>query len=223
MYEPVALNIATVTALLLWPLVSLILFNTLSLPKAIGWTIIGGQMLLPVGAIIKLPVIPGLDKNSVPSIVALVACIFLGARVVRARQKFGIVEVLLAMYVIGPLITSLLNDDTIRIGFDKIIPGVGIYDGVSSALASAIWIIPFLLGRRHMRSFDCNAEVLRILVFAGLAYSILLLIEIRFSPQFHYWLYGYSPSQFAQSQRDGGYRPMAFMGHGLIAAFFMMT
>src|SRR5690242_14326144 len=43
------------------------------------------------------------------------------------------------------------------------------------------------------------------------------------SPQLHYQVYGYLPSSFAQEVRDGGYRPMAFMGHGLLAAFFTMS
>src|SRR5262249_44940099 len=47
--------------------------------------------------------------------------------------------------------------------------------------------------------------------------------EIRMSPQLHYLLYGYYPTAFIQAIRDGGFRPMVFMGHGLTAAFFMMT
>jgi hypothetical protein len=38
----------------------------------------------------------------------------------------------------------------------------------------------------------------------------------------HLWIYGYSPSDFIQGVRDGGYRPMAFMGHGLTTAFYLM-
>src|ERR1019366_4313843 len=60
-------------------------------------------------------------------------------------------------------------------------------------------------------------------VVAGLIYSLPMLLEIRISPQLHLWVYGYSPSDFIQEMRDGGYRPMVFMGHGLAAAFFTMT
>jgi hypothetical protein len=63
-----------------------------------------------------------------------------------------------------------------------------------------------------------------ILVVAGAAYSVLLLFEIRMSPQLHFWFYGYYPSDFIQEVREGGaFRPMVFMGHGLIACFFAMT
>src|SRR4029078_9517246 len=39
----------------------------------------------------------------------------------------------------------------------------------------------------------------------------------------HSWIYGYFPSQFAQAMREGGFRPVVFMGHGLPVAFFAMT
>ena len=62
------------------------------------------------------------------------------------------------------------------------------------------------------------------LAAAGLIYSIPLLFEIRFSPQIHYWVYGYYSSDFIQEMRqDGAFRPMVFMGHGLAACFFAMT
>ena len=60
-------------------------------------------------------------------------------------------------------------------------------------------------------------------MIAGLVYSLPMLFEVRFSPQLHYWFYGYYPSDFIQGMRDGGFRPMVFMGHGLLAAFFTMT
>jgi hypothetical protein len=50
-----------------------------------------------------------------------------------------------------------------------------------------------------------------------------MLFELRMSPQLHRWFYGYHPHEFLQQMRDGGYRPMVFTGHGLIAAFFIMT
>jgi hypothetical protein len=44
------------------------------------------------------------------------------------------------------------------------------------------------------------------------------------SPQWHRWIYGYGQSVFDQTIRWGGYRPMAFMAHGLaLARFFVAT
>jgi hypothetical protein len=64
---------------------------------------------------------------------------------------------------------------------------------------------------------------MRALVIAGLVYSLPILFETRFSPQLNSWIYGYFPSDFLQQMRDGGFRPMVFMGHGLAVAFFAMT
>ena len=50
-----------------------------------------------------------------------------------------------------------------------------------------------------------------------------MLFEIRMSPQLHFWIYGYYPTDFIQEMRDGGFRPMVFLGHGLAVAFFTMT
>ena len=59
-------------------------------------------------------------------------------------------------------------------------------------------------------------------MIAGLIYSLPMLLEIRFAPQFSYWFYGYWIELFDQQIRFGGYRPVVFMGHGLVTAFFLM-
>src|SRR5207249_9250214 len=79
------------------------------------------------------------------------------------------------------------------------------------------------LGRKFLRSEEDLQTMLQTLAVTGALYSVLLLFEIRFSPQLHFWVYGYYPSEFVQTLRDGGFRPMAFMGHGLLAAFFLMA
>jgi hypothetical protein len=50
-----------------------------------------------------------------------------------------------------------------------------------------------------------------------------MLLEIRLSPQLHTWIYGYFPHMFAQQMREGGFRPVVFLGHGLLVAFLGMT
>ena len=72
-----------------------------------------------------------------------------------------------------------------------ILPGVGAYDAGSAAIAEFIFILPFFLGRQFLRSSEDNAEILRIMVIAGLAYPLPMLFEVRMSPQLHTWIYGY--------------------------------
>jgi hypothetical protein len=62
-----------------------------------------------------------------------------------------------------------------------------------------------------------------VLIIAGLLYSLLELFEVRFSPQLHTWIYGYFPHSFEEQMRGGGFRPVVFLGHGLLVAFFTCT
>ena len=209
-------------AICLWPAVAISLFRTLPLRLATLWTILGGQLLLPVGAAIKFEMIPQFDKMSVPNLCAFIGCLILARGRKKIAASIGLTELLMAVFVIGPAITSELNGDVIIIG-DRVLPGVGIYDGISTVETSLISLMPFFLGRRYLRGAADNLAILEVIVVAGLMYSIPLLFEIRFSPQLHYWVYGYYPTDFIQQMREGGYRPMVFMGHGLLAAFFVMT
>jgi hypothetical protein len=210
-------------ALLVWPVVALYLYTRLPLGRATLWTILGGYLLLPVGTVIKIPMVPGaFEKLSIPNLAAFGCCAFYSRRFPKIFQGFGIVEILVLGIVIGPFISSALNSDPIRIG-SLLQPGVGAYDAGSAALFNFIFILPFFLGRQFLRRPEDNADILRILVIAGLAYSLPMLLEIRMSPQLHTWIYGYFPHSFLEQMRDGGFRPVVFLGHGLLVAFFTLT
>jgi hypothetical protein len=220
--SPFTPNFVAYAALLLWPLVSIYLFMTRSRSEALIWTILGGYLLLPVRTEIKFSGIPAFDKNSIPALVALVGCLLLTRRPSRSGTRFGLPEVLLAALVIGPFITSEFNSDTLVFG-PLVLPGVGHYDALSASVAQLIILVPFLLGRRYLTSFEDNRSILLILTLAGLIYTLPMLLEVRFSPQLHVWVYGFFPHSFAQQMRDGGFRPIVFLGHGLSVAFFTMT
>jgi hypothetical protein len=216
-------NLFAYAALFLWPVVSLLLFVNRPVGIALIWTILGGYLLLPVGASIKFAMIPAFDKNSIPSLAALVGCFLTARRPVSRPTHFGVAELFVAALLIGPFITSEFNGDAIQVGPDVVIPGVGHYDAVSAGIGELIMLLPFLLGRRFLRTSEDNADIFRILTVAGLAYSLPMLFEVRMSPQLHTWIYGYFPHSFGQQMRDGGFRPVVFLGHGLLVAFFGMT
>jgi hypothetical protein len=210
-------------ALLLWPVIAFWLYRTRAVSQATLWTILGAELLLPAGVFIKLVSgIPQLDKVTIPNIAAFVGCMLCARRPLRYWNGFGLAEVLLLMSLVGPFITSELNGDVLHFG-NLIVPGVGQYDAFSAVELELISLLPFVLGRQVLRSAADNADIFRVLVFAGLIYSLPMLFEIRMSPQLNNWVYGYHASAFDQATRDGGFRPMVFMGHGLGAAFFVMT
>lgn len=223
MQGAVAQNWFATLALLAWPVVALWLYHTRPVNQATLWTILGGYLLLPVGAVIKLAEgIPQLDKVSVPALAALAGCFLLTGRRLKFSNGFGLAELLLLIFLISPLVTSLLNNDPVMSG-PILMPGVGVYDGISAIVTQFLFILPFLFGRQLFRNSTDIEEILRTLVLAALLYSLPMLFEIRISPQLHYWLYGYQPSQFLQQIRLGGFRPVVFIGHGLSVAFFAMT
>lgn len=213
-------NTATILALAIWPVASVVLFLTLTFRAAVVWTVLGAQLFLPVGATIKFSMIPIFDKATIPSLCILIGYLLKGPKRT-SRARIGLTDVFLAALVLGPIATSELNGDPLVFA-DRVVAGVGLYDAISAAEFSFITLIPFFVGRWYFGDEKSMIVVLRSLVFAMAGYSVLLLFEVRFSPQLHYWLYGYYPSDFIQAIRSGEFRPMAFMGHGLTAARFVL-
>ncbi|WP_339037596.1 hypothetical protein WHZ78_07520 [Bradyrhizobium symbiodeficiens] len=215
-------NYFAYAALVLWPLVAIYLFATRPLNQALIWTILGGYLLLPVGTEIKIPGVPAFDKNSIPALIAVVGCLFIARGPARSgAARIGLPELLLAALLIGPFITSEFNSDTLVFG-PLVLPGVGHYEALSASVAQLLVLLPFLLGRRYLAGFEDHRMILGALALAGLVYTLPMLLEVRLSPQLHVWTYGYFPHSFEQQMRDGGFRPVVFLGHGLKVAFFAM-
>jgi hypothetical protein len=215
-------NLFAYVALLISPVLILYLFSRLTVPHAIIWSILGAYLLLPVGTEIKFQHIPAFTKDTIPALAVLLCCLMHTGRLPKFFHGFGFAEFLIGMLLFGPFITSELNTDPIRIG-ETFLPGVGAYDALSAAVAQLIFILPFFIGRHFLRRSDSTLNILQILAMSGLAYSVPILFEVRMSPQLNVWVYGYLPSSFAQEVRDGGFRPVVFLGHGLAVAFFAMT
>lgn len=208
-------------AILAWPVVALVLFSLRPRSEALAWTILGGLLALPIQAALKIEMVPALDKFAVVSLAAVVGCFLFPARSDGGPRLSGLLKSLLLIYILSPIITSVLNGDPIVVG-TRVLPGVGYYDGISASVSQLIAIAPLLLGYRFVsRAGDAQA-VIRVLVLAGLAYSVLMLFEIRFSPQLSRWIYGVSPS-FDIEMRYGGFRPVVFMSNGLMATMFLST
>jgi len=217
-----AANTLAYVALFSWPLISIPLFFFLRLPVALAISILGADLLLPAGFSVKFEMIPAFDKGTIASLSGAIGCCLAARRLPFSFSRFFFINLLVLGYLVSPFISSVLNGDPVYAG-ERVIPGVGLYDAGSAFVFQLIWLFPFFLGRQILRNDQDILDVFRVLIVSGLLYSILLLFEVKMSPQLHYWVYGYYPSDFIQSIRDGGFRPMAFMGHGLLASFFMMT
>lgn len=207
--------------LLAWPLVALFLYSRRPFAEATAWTVLGALLFLPSRVAIKLEMIPAIDKNSIATFSVLAGCALFMPRSKPRMVGTKIVIVLACIYVVSPVITSLLNNDLIAAG-SRIIPGVGYYDGISALLSQSIFFLPFFVGMRALVRAEDIETLLRVSVLAALIYSVPMLFEIRMAPVLSQWVYGVSSASSIE-MRYGGFRPVVFMINGLAAAFFIAT
>lgn len=205
-------------ALFGWPLVCVVLFNRLSLHKAIIWSLLGGYMLLPSNLEINAPVLPPLDKMSITALTVLVLCWVYGWRVPRPQPSYLLLLFGLVV-VVSPILTSFTNSYELHTASGSI-PGFYPLTGLKFAGRHLMLLVPMYIGFRYLSTDDARAALLTAIPTAMLVYSIPMLFEIRMSPQLHRWVYGYFPSNFAQQMRYGGFRPVVFFSHGLALALF---
>jgi len=190
--------------------------------RAILWSIVGAFLLLPKGTMVDLPMIPPLDKVTMPNMATFFVCLFVLGKRVPLLPSVGKARGLMLIYIISPFITALLNSDPVITG-PAYIKGMNSYDALSAVIRQFLFVLPFLLGLQFFKSEKALEETLMVLAVAGLWYSIPMLFEMRMSPQLHVWIYGYFPHSFLQQMRGDGFRPVVFIGHGLWVSFFAMT
>lgn len=208
--------------LALWPVVAWLLWSRLDAARALIWTLLAGYLLLPPAqAAFDLPVVPDMNKVSIPNLMALACALFLRRDTVPVFPLGTVGRVLMALYVISPFATVLTNGDPI-IGTGAYIPGMSLYDSLAVMVSQAIDLLPFILARRYLGAPEAMRAMLVAFAVSGLAYSLPILIEARMSPQLNVWVYGFHQHDFAQTIRFGGYRPMVFLPHGLWLAFFVL-
>ena len=210
------------TAIFVWPIFSIWLYKKKNIQLATLWVVVGGYMILPVGTSVDLPLIPPLEKNSIPMLFAILGCWLIKKQPIKYFSSKGWVQVLVVSIFIGVFVTVNLNQEGFTIG-GRVLPGLTLHDAVSTAIGLFLEITPFFIGKQFFRTHKQQLLMFKFLVMAGLLYSIPMLFEVRMSPQLHTWIYGYFPHSFVQQARGGGFRPVVFMGHGLLVSFFTVV
>ncbi|WP_146345841.1 O-antigen ligase family protein [Phaeobacter marinintestinus] len=219
--------------LLIWPLICLRLLRKLPLERAIVWCLLGGFLILPPIAAFDLPLVPAMDKFSIPSVALMGLLLFVLKVPITLWPRTLITRILLILFVLSVIPTVLTNRDPIEFevlaGSDPVkfivgsLPGLSVRDLFSVVASQIIVLIPFVLGRQYMSTDTGMREILLGLVIGMLIYSIPALIEVRFSPQINVWVYGFFQHSFEQMMRKGGFRPLVFLPHALWLAFFMLS
>ncbi|MGQ3100393.1 MAG: hypothetical protein ACT6Q5_03600 [Sphingopyxis solisilvae] len=202
-----------------WPVVTMILFILLPAPRALVWSVLGAYLVLPVGTSFEIPMVPSLDKTVISNLSVLLCCfLFVREKWLDALKDPAVVA-LAATFILSPFFTSFFNPEPL-IYADRFIPGMTMYDALAQAAVNGITLIPFFAAYGLINNDERRWQVIVILVTAALVYSMLMLIEVRLSPQLHRMVYGFFPHSFGQQMRAGGFRPVVFLGHGLLVAIF---
>lgn len=194
------------------------LFSRLSFEKAVVWSLLGGHLLLPSALDVDAPLLPPLDKDGITAIATLLLCWVYGGNIPRPRRSIAL-YLFAAAVVISPLLSSLDNRYELQIAGTSI-QGFYPLTALKFAGRNVLMLIPMYIGSRFLATDKGREVLLRAVPTALLFYSPAMLFEVRMSPQLHRWVYGYFPHSFAQQMRDGGFRPVVFLSHGLEVALF---
>mgnify|MGYP007022651355 CR=1 FL=1 len=181
--------------------------------------LLGGYMFLPEKTAIDLPMLPPFNKESASILAILIGCSFVAKHKITLLGK-GKVKWLILIYLMSPFLTAMNNGEVIVI-HGTVLPAMNYYDALTELIGHTITLVPFIIGRQFFKKTESQLLFFKVMAVGGLLYSLLVLIEIRMSPQLHTWVYGFFPHQFIQMKRMGGWRPVVFMSHGLTLAIFM--
>src|ERR1035437_1660654 len=125
------MNLFATIALVIFPILAGVFYSTKPVGQATILTFLTAHLLLPVGASLKIQMIPVVDKGTVASFTALVGCLLSARRPLVGMRGFGFVEFLLALILIGPFITGMLNTDAYFVG-GTVLAATDVYEALSS-------------------------------------------------------------------------------------------
>lgn len=208
-----------------FPLVVIVLFHRLAKPNALVASMLAGYLLLPEQLMLDLPLVPTLDKHTIPVLTAFMILLIKDHKKDRTVlsgwiPKNWMARGFLLALIIGAFFTVQTNGDVNVFG-ETTLPGLSIYDAVSLILTTATTLLPFLLARKFLAQPDHQRIVLSAFVVSAALYSFLALYEVRMSPQLNNMIYGFFPHNFLQHIRNGGFRPLVFLNHGLWLSIFL--
>lgn len=223
-------------ALALFPFVAWRIFQRRGPAEATMLALLFSIMVLPSGhdAAYDFPLIPALNKEKLSTLfILLFLAIKFPGRVSSSSPGLGI-ELVPALAALGLFGTLAANQEPLAYGWYAGIwrgavyvelPPLNIKDTISNILDEFLTLVmPFLIGRIAFRTRSDMRVLCTLFVAGALIYAPFMMLELRVSPQIHYWVYGYYPhDSFLQTYKWGGWRPQVFFAHGLVLATFMVV
>ncbi|NNE52149.1 MAG: hypothetical protein HKN30_07075, partial [Sulfitobacter sp.] len=99
--------------LLAWPVICLVLFRKLKVERALIWSILGGYLFLPPLTEFDLPLIPSLDKVTIPNLAVLMIALFALKEKIRLWPQARTAQLLTAGLILCAIPTTLTNTDAL--------------------------------------------------------------------------------------------------------------
>lgn len=184
--------------------------------------LVGGILFLPERVAINVPYLD-LDKSTIPALVALMMSWRERQSGPEGKARSAIFSYLVAFFLLSRVGIVLTNRHPIPIAPGVQLEGLNLTNIITQIANIAVTtLVPFAVGRRLFRTTERLTLLLRVISVGAFGYTFLMIIELIVSPQLHSWVYGYHQHSFGQAVRSGGYRPMAFMAHGLAATMFLV-
>ncbi|MGB8331527.1 MAG: hypothetical protein WCE62_15480 [Polyangiales bacterium] len=191
--------------------------------KAAALLLLLPLMFLPERVEFDLPGLPPLTKTQLAIFWLLIGVLLFHRQRLKALHLSVWIKLPMFALLAGRILTVFLNTDPVFQG-SIYLPGHGAYDAVNVIVLKTFdYILPFVLAAAMFRDASDLRVLFRMLVGATLIYGVFQLIELRLSPQFNYWVYGYYQHMFLQMMRGDSFRPMVFMAHGITVAMFTMV
>ena len=210
-------------ALLVWPLIAIAIFVARGPVHGLIWAVLIGHLTLPEALLIDLPALPPYNKGVAVSLGCILGVLVTQGRervpFIRERGPTVIMGILIGAMLFVPLLTTLTNRERLFYG-PTTLPAMGMGETIAMIWQTGVFITLFLVARRYLFTEAAHRALLRAIVLSGMVYSVLILFELRMSPQLHTWVYGYFQHSWAQHLR-GGFRPIVFLEHGLWVGFLL--
>jgi hypothetical protein len=204
-----------------YPLIILLFFILYRPTKAVALSLLVSELILPPKYSLPLQFCTWLTKWTLPPITVFVALLIFAWKPLAKARPFRGAETSFVIMALACFLTMWTNQDALVYG-PTFIAGEKFADFLSDLTRSVSdpWAV-FFIGRAMFRSTRDFVMLGRMMAIGALCLVLPILIEIRMSPQFNNWIYGYGTSDFVQSLRFGGYRPQLLFGHGLTLAAFL--
>lgn len=213
-------NLFSQLIILLWFPLSLAIASMMQPRQALFVIVWGGAMFLPERVVLDLPLVD-LDKHALSTLCAWGSLAIAHPKSLRSSPAKSAVRWLLVLVVLSAIMTVMTNRDAQVFG-PKVLPPLGIQDITTNAGWLTLHaVLPFHLGAALFRSPEEVKIFLRNFAIAGLVYMPLVLLEIRLAPWLHKTVYGFLQHSWQQMKREGGFRSIVFMQHGLAIAMFV--